>query len=61
MDFQNTAHDLVMLILKDKDLSGMTTADVVALYHKILKEVKDSWTDSMKAVYPEKATVIRRI
>lgn len=61
MDIQNTIHDLVMLILKNKDLSGMTTADVVALYHETTKEVRESWAESVKAVNLEKPAVISRL
>ena len=60
-DIQNIIHELVMLILKNKDLSGMTTAEVVMLYHETIKEVRESWAESVKAVNPEKPAVISRL
>lgn len=59
-DIQNIIHELVMLILKNKDLSGMTTAEVVMLYHETIKEVRESWAESVKAVNPGKPAVISR-
>ena len=60
-DIQNIIQELVMLILKNKDLSGMTTAEVVMLYHETTKEVRESWAESVKAVNPEKPAVISRL
>ena len=59
-DIQNIIHELAMLILKNKDLSGMTTAEVVMLYHETIKEVRESWAESVKAVNPGKPAVISR-
>lgn len=56
-DIQNLIHELVMLILKNKDLSGMTTAEVVELYYKTRREVQDSWSTAVKSA---ETTVIPR-
>lgn len=41
-EYQALIHELTMLILKSRDLSSMTTAEIVALYNRTRSRVAES-------------------